>query len=129
MVGRAFFKAVIKVDDIEVPIKFHSAVRDERVRFRLLHKSDEQPLQQKLYCSQEDQPVDPDEQVRGYEVARRQYIVLEPEQIRDARPPGDQRSIEVLHFVNPADIDPRLLERPYYLGQDGQPQDYAILAR
>lgn len=44
MPGRAIFKAVIQVDELEVPVKLYSAIREERVRFHLLHEEDETRL-------------------------------------------------------------------------------------
>lgn len=128
MPGRAIYKASIQVDGTTVPIRFYSAIRRRRVPFRLLHETDEQPLQQKLFCSKEDRPVEPEEQARGYEVARGQYVVLDPEELR-ALAPSSNRTIDVLHFVDEVEIDRCLLDRPYYLGPDGQDQDYALLTR
>lgn len=128
MAGRPIFKAVIRVRDTAVPVKLYSAVREERVGFRLLHKKDKEPLTQKMYCSKEHKPVARGERARGFEVAKGQYVMLDPEEIREIQPESG-REIEVLHFVDGAGIDPRLYERPYYLGPDGEADRYALLAR
>jgi DNA end-binding protein Ku len=128
MAGRAIFKGVIRTGDVDVPVKLHSAVREERVHFHLLHEKDHVRLEQRMYCSKEDEPVDPDDRVRGYEVRKGQYVVLDPEEIKAARPETD-RAMEILHFVDEDEIDPRLYDRPYYLSPDGEEKPYALLAR
>ena len=125
---RAIFKAVIQVDELDVPVKLYSAVREERVRFHLLHEEDEVRLEQEMFCRSEEEPVGREDRVRGYEISRGQYVILEPEEIREARPETD-RSMEVLYFVDEEEIDPRLYHRAYYLGPDGQKKRYALLAR
>ena len=128
MASRAIFKAVIQVDELEVPVKLYSAIREERVRFHLLHEEDETRLEQEMFCRSEEEPVEQEDRVRGYEISRGQYVILEPEEIKEARPKTD-RSMEVLHFVDEEEIDPRLYHRAYYLGPDGQKNRYALLAR
>lgn len=127
--GRAtVFKGVVELDGTRVPVRLYTAARRERVSFRLLHAKDRVRLVQRMYCSKEDEPVAPEERARGYEVARGQYVVLDPDEIKAAQPKTG-RGIEVLHFVDPGEIDPRLYDRPYYLGPDGEDNAYALLAR
>ncbi|MGM0670169.1 MAG: Ku protein, partial [Gemmatimonadota bacterium] len=64
MPGRAIFKGIIRMGGRDVPVKLFTAIREERVRFHLLDEEDEQPLVQRMYCSKEDEPVDPEERVR-----------------------------------------------------------------
>ena len=128
MAGRPIFKAIVEIDDTRVPVKLYTAARNERVSFRLLHRKDKVRLEQRMYCSEEHEPVERDERVRGYEVAKGQYVILDREAIGEAQPQGDRR-IEVMHFVDPTEIDPRFYDRPYYLGPDGAPNDHALLVR
>ncbi len=128
MARRSIFNPVVHVADLEVPVKLYSAVREERVHFHLLHEEDHVRLEQRMYCSAEDEPVEPDERVRGYEVTKGQYVVLEPEEIEETKA-ETERNLDVLHYVDEAEIDPRLYDRPYYLGPDGEENRYALLAR
>ncbi len=128
MPGRAIFKGIIRMGGRDVPVKLFTAIREERVRFHLLDEEDEQPLVQRMYCSKEDEPVDPEERVRGYEISRGQYVILEPEELKEAKPDTD-RILDVLHFLDEKGIDPRFHDRTYYLAPDGQENQYALLAR
>lgn len=119
------YKAYIELAGMDVPVRFHSAVRSERVRFRLLHAEDGQRLERRMVCPKPEKPIPPEERARGYEVARGEFVVLDREALAELRPESSRR-IEVLKFVDAAGIDPRLLDRPYYLGPD--PESEAVCA-
>ena len=71
---------------IVIPVATHSAVESsERVRFRLLHRKDRAPIRHKNFCSLEDIEVGPDEIVRGYEVSKGQYAIVEAEELARGR--------------------------------------------
>lgn len=122
------FRASLDVGGLNVPVRFYSAVHSERVRFRLLHERDGQPLERRMVCPEHEQAVPPEDRARGYEVARGEYVVVDPEAIEELRPESDRR-IEMLRFVDIAAIDPRLLDRPYRLGPDGDQKACALLVR
>ena len=123
------YKAFIRVSETDVPVRFHSAVRRERVRFRLLHAEDEQPLERRMVCPEHETAIPPDERARGYEVARGEFVVIDPDSLDELRPEPDRR-IDVLRFVDPGEVEPRLLDRPYHLGpEEGGEEAYALLQR
>jgi DNA end-binding protein Ku len=128
MPPRAIFKAVLHVGYLQAPVKLYSAIREERVHFRLLHKKDKEPLSRRMYCSKENKPVERDEQVRGFQVAKGQYVVLEPDEMDEAQI-ETEREIEVRHFIKEEEIDPRMYNRPYYLGPESGKNRYAMIAR
>jgi DNA end-binding protein Ku len=59
-------------------------------------------------------PVDEAAQVKGYEVAPDDYVMLEPAEIAAAVPHGD-KTLTIERFVACADIDDVYFDRPYYL--------------
>ncbi|MGD8923213.1 MAG: Ku protein [Candidatus Zixiibacteriota bacterium] len=126
MPQRAIFKAVLHFGNNEVPVKLYSAMTEERVHFRLLHRKDKAPLSVQWYCSKENKPVSSKDTVKGFEVAKGQYVVLDPSEIKKAQPKTD-RTMEVHHFCSADEIDPRLYNRPYYLGPDSDDSMYAML--
>jgi len=103
---------------IVIPVAIHGAVESgERVRFRLLHRKDRAPIKHKNFCSLEDVEVGPDEIVRGYEVSKGQYALVEAEELQKVQEQvgeGD-RSIEILQFADLGALNPLLVEKPYYL--------------
>src|SRR6185436_1735007 len=127
MAARAMWKGVIRAGGVELPVKLYSAVTERTVHFRLLHKSDKQPVKQQLVSSKSGEPVDYSEIKKAYPLARGRMVVLEEEELEKLEP-KDSRDIEITRFVDPADVDPRYYDRAYYLGPDGNTKAYFALA-
>jgi DNA end-binding protein Ku len=98
-------------------VKLHAAVRDERIRFHLLHRNDLVRLRQQMVCTHEKQPVPVESQTRGFEVEEGKYIIVSPEELGQTAP-EESRTIEVHEFVAAERLDPIFLERGYYLEPD-----------
>jgi DNA end-binding protein Ku len=117
MAGSTIWKGYIHFGDTDVPVKLHSAVREERIQFHLLHKPDQIRLRQQMVCALEKQPVPSDEQSKGFEVEEGKYIIMDPEELEQAVPESS-RMIEVHEFVKSEQIDPIFVDRVYYLEPD-----------
>jgi DNA end-binding protein Ku len=127
MSGRAIWKGVIQFSDISVPVKLHTAVHQDRIQFHLLHRRDSVRLHQQMICAYEKIPVPKEEQIKGYELEERKYIIVDPEELEQAGP-EDGRLIEVHEFVKTVQIDPVFIERMYYLEPDASVEGYSALA-
>lgn len=127
MAARAIWKGVVKLGKAEVPVKLYSAVTDKSIHFRLLHKTDHEPVKQQMVNPETDEPVSFDEIKKAYPVARSALVVLDKEELEEILPEAS-RDIEVSRFVKPEDIDHRWYDRAYYLGPDNSSEDYFALA-
>lgn len=127
MAARAIWKGVIKVGTLKVPVKLYSAVTDRTVHFRLLHKTDKQPVKQKLVSSGSGDAVEYSEVRKAFPLTRGRMVALEKEELKKLDP-EDSRDIEVTRFVSPSELDPRMYERAYYLGPDGDQKAYFAAA-
>ena len=114
---RALWKGVIEAENLSVPVKLYTAVRPQTIHFKMLHDQDMVPVRQVLECPVENKEVPREHAVRGYEVRKDQYVIVRDEDI-DACGPEASRSIRVLHFVDPAEVDPVYFEKAQYLGPD-----------
>lgn len=117
MSGATIWKGYIHFGDTDVPVKLHTAVREERIQFHLLHKRDQVKLRQQMICAYEKQPVPTEEQTKGFEVEDGKYIIADPEELEQTVPESS-RMIEVHEFVKTAQVDPIFLDRVYYLEPD-----------
>jgi len=115
--GRTIWKGYIHFGDTDVPVKLHTAVKEDRIHFHLLHKPDRVKLRQQMICAYEKVPVSLEEQVKGFELAERKYILVDPAELEETEPESS-RMIEVHEFVKTGQIDPIFLERVYYLEPD-----------
>jgi DNA end-binding protein Ku len=91
------------------------AARQSDVSFRLLHREDLTPIKQKRWCPAHDREVGPDELVRGWEVAKGQFVVVEDEELEALERHDDSRSIDISQFVPVDSVDPVWLDRTYFL--------------
>jgi DNA end-binding protein Ku len=117
MAGATIWKGYIHFGDTDVAVKLHSAVKEERIQFHLLHTRDQVRLRQQMVCAYEKQPVPAEEQTKGFEVEDGKYIIVDPEELQQTVPESN-RMIEVHEFVKTGQIDPIFLDRVYYLEPD-----------
>lgn len=128
---RAIWSGHITFGLISIPVGLYAATEaSERVSFRLLHRKDMAPIQYKKFCSEEDIEVGNDEIVKGYEVSKKKFAVVEKEEldeVQESMGEGD-RTIDVLQFVEFSSLNPLSFEKPYYLApQKGGEKAYAVL--
>ena len=125
--ARAIWKGAIAFGLVNIPVELHSAVRDSRPRFRLLHRKDESPVHYERVCESEGKPVAWEDLVKGYEYEKGQFVVLTKDDFKTAAL-EKTRTIDVLDFVDPKDVDERYFETPYYLlPGKGAEHAYALL--
>jgi len=125
--GGTIWKGAIQFGDTDLPVKLHSAIREERIQFHLLHRRDRVRLRQQMVCAYEKKAVPAEDQARGFEVEEGKYLIVDPEELEQAAPESSRR-IEVHEFVRTGEIDPVFLGRGYYLEPDGHPKGYRAIA-
>jgi DNA end-binding protein Ku len=91
------------------------AARQSDVSFRLLHRECLTPIKQKRWCPTHDREVTQDELVRGWEVAKGQFVVVEDEELEALERGDDSRAIEISSFVELDEVDPVWFDRSYFL--------------
>ena len=129
---RTIWKGHLTFGLISVPVGLYTAIESsERVSFRMLHRKDLAPIQYKKFCSKEDVEVSNDEIVKGYEVDKNKFAVVEEEELEKVQEEtaGDEdHTVEVLEFVEFHSISPLSFEKPYYLAPEkGGDKAYAVL--
>ena len=124
---RAMWKGSIRFGPVDVPVKLYPAVMDIRLHSHLLHDVDRQRLQERMICPIEDVVVSHEETVKGYEISEKEYVMIDPEELALLEPKAS-REIEVVEFVDAGQVDPRYLDRTYFLGPDQDEQMYVNLA-
>ena len=128
MAGRAIWKGNIRFGGIDVPVKLHTAVKEERIQFHLLHRRDRVRLRQQMVCAYEKQPVPSEEQSKGFEVEDGKYVIVDPAELEQTALESS-RMIEVHEFVKTVQIDPVFFDRLYYLEPDIQGKGFNALVK
>ena len=127
MMPRPIWSGSISFGLVNVPVKLVTATAPKDVRFHQLHREDGGRINQKRVCSLCGQEVDYSEIVKGYEVRKGEYVVVEPEEL-EALAPEASRVIDIEEFVELSAIDPLFFEHSYYLVPDGPAaKPYALL--
>jgi DNA end-binding protein Ku len=127
MAGKTIWKGHIRFGEFDLPVKLHTAVKEERIQFHLLHARDRVRLKQQMVCAVERLSVPPEEQTRGFEAGEGKYILMDPEELEQIEP-EESRIIEIREFVRSSQLDPLFLERVYYLEPDAPSKGYNSLA-
>jgi DNA end-binding protein Ku len=97
------------------------AARQSDVSFRLLHREDRTPIKQKRWCPAHDREVGQDEIVRGFEVTKGQFLIVEDADLEALERHDDSRSIEITRFVEEESVDPIYFDRTYFLVPGANP--------
>lgn len=125
--ARSIWKGSIAFGLVNIPVELHTAVRENRPKFRMLHATDKSPVSYARVCQREGKPVAWEDLVKGYEYDTGRFVVLTKDDFRAAAL-EKSTSIQIQDFVEPDAIDDRYFETPYYLlPAKGASGAYALL--
>jgi DNA end-binding protein Ku len=129
VVARANWKGFIKFGGVAVAVKLYTAASSsERIAFHTLNRVTGNRVRRVFVDSETGDPVEPEEQVKGYEVENGDFVVLEPEDVASAIPESD-KTLKVEAFVPCNEIDDVYFDKPYYLAPDKMGADGFKLLR
>jgi len=127
MAARSIWKGEIKIGTAKIPVKLYSAIIDRTVRFHILEDKHRTRVKQHMVTQDSGDEVSNDEIQKGYEVEPGKFVILNDQDL-DSLHPEPSREIEITEFVPPEKISQQYYERPYYLGPDGDEENYFALA-
>jgi DNA end-binding protein Ku len=124
---RAIWSGVLSFGLINIPVNLYSATAGTKISFNFLHKTDLSPIKYVKICRRDGKELSQADLVKGYEYQEGDYIVLTDDDLKKIDRKKTE-SIEVLDFVNEAEIDTIYFEKPYYLEPDrGAGKAYFLL--
>ena len=124
--ARPIWRGSLSFGLVAIPVQLHTAVREHRPRFRMLHAKDKSPIKYERVCQRDGTPVAWEDLVKGYEYQKGRYVVLTKEDFKAAAVEKDRR-VQVSDFVPAEAIDDRYFDQPYYLVPDkGGEHAYAL---
>jgi DNA end-binding protein Ku len=125
--ARSLWKGAISFGLVHIPVEMHTAVSEQRLDLTMLDRRDFSPVGFKRYNKNNDKEVTWDDIVKGYEYSDGEYVVLSDEDLRRANVEATQ-TIDILAFVDQADVPLLYYEQPYYLAPGkGGDKVYALL--
>jgi DNA end-binding protein Ku len=125
---RSLWKGAISFGLVNVPVELHSANKASgELDLTMLDRRDLSPVGFRRYNKSTGEEVPWAEVVKGYEYEDGKYVVLGEEDFRRANPEAS-RTVDIVAFVELAEVPPTYFEQPYYLapGKRGE-KAYALL--
>lgn len=133
---RTIWNGSISFGLVNIPVGLALATkpsaRQSDVSFRQLHRDCMTPIKQKRWCTVHEREVERDEIVKGWEVAKGEFVLVEDADLEAIMQLDDSKAIEITRFVDAADVDPVYFDRTYYLAPANEPaarRPYVLLLR
>src|SRR5688572_29704077 len=108
------WKGYITFGLISIPVRLFAAARTDRISFNQMHKPCHSRIKQQIFCPACDRTVERSELVKGYEIEKDSYVIVEDEEIKKIAPPS-QETMEIIEFVKLDEVDPLYFDTSYYL--------------
>src|ERR1043165_4065064 len=102
---------------VTIPVGIYSAIEEQEIRFNQLHGVCGSRIKQRRFCPSCNRDVEYDELVKGYEIAKDQYVRLTPAEL-DQLQAAESEAMEIVEFVPLTAIDPIYFENTFHLGAE-----------
>jgi DNA end-binding protein Ku len=125
---RPVWNGTISFGLVAIPIKLFHAVRRQAVSFNQLDDRTMARIKYKKVSALDGEEVPEEHIVKGYEVAKDHYIVVDPDELEPFIPAAT-RTVEIEEFVDLVEIDPVYFDAAYYVAPGTTPKPYVLLAK
>jgi DNA end-binding protein Ku len=116
---RTTWNGAISFGLVAIPVALAPATkptaRQADVSFRLLHRECGTPIKQKKWCPYHEREVSAEEVVRGWEVSKGEFVLVEEAELEALERETESRAIEIERFVPAQEVDPIYFDRHYFL--------------
>jgi len=114
MAARAYWQGQIRLALVSIPVEIYAATRSgATVAFKQIHEPTGKPIHYEKVVNGVG-PVDTDEIMKGYEVSKGEFVLLEQDEI-DAVKLESKKTLELTQFVDAHEIDVLYYEKPYFV--------------
>ena len=129
MAARAYWQGQIRLALVSIPVEIYPATKSgASVSFKQIHEPTGKPIHYEKVVTGVG-PVDPDQIMKGYEVSKGEFVLLEQDEI-DAVKLESKKTLELTQFVDSTDIDAMYYEKPYFVvPQDDLAEEAFIVLR
>lgn len=115
MATRALWKGHLSVGELSCAVALYAAATtSDRVSFHIVNRKTGNRVRREYVDEETGKPVDRDDQVKGYETSKGNYVLLEPDEIAAAVPESD-KTLAVESFVLCDDVDTVYFDKPYFV--------------
>ena len=125
---RPVWSGTISFGLVAIPIKLFHGVSKKSVSFNQLDERTMSRIRLKKVSAETGEDVPDDHIVKGYELSKGRYVVVDPDELEPFIPSAT-KSIDLEEFVDLDEIDPVYFDTPYIVAPDKTPKPYVLLAR
>lgn len=126
MAPRANWKGTLKIAEVICSVALYTAAStSDRIAFRTLNRATGNRVSREFVDGDTGASVTREDQVKGYEIAVGDYVILEPDEIAAAIPNSD-KTLNVTAFIRCAEIDDVYFDKPFYLSPTDRPSAEAF---
>ncbi|MDP9056325.1 MAG: Ku protein [Pseudomonadota bacterium] len=128
MAARAYWKGQIRLALVSIPVEIYSATKSGAgIKFRQIHEPSGKPVHYEKVVTGIG-PVNADEIIKGYEISRGNYVLLDDEEIESVKLES-RRTLELVQFVDYDAIDVLYYDKPFYVvpADDLAEEAYVVL--
>ena len=128
MPSRPVWRGQIRLALVSIPVEIYPATKSgAQIQFHQVHEPTGKRIKYEKVVPGVG-PVDKDEIVKGYEVSKGHYVLLDPEEIESVKLES-RKTLDLVQFVDEDDIEPMYFEKPYYVvpADDLAEEAYVVL--
>ena len=128
MPARPIWRGQIRLALVSIPVELFPATRSgAQIQFHQVHEPTGKRIKYEKVVPGVG-PVDRDEIVKGYEVSKGHYVLLDPEEIESVKLES-RKTLDLVQFVDDSDIDAMYFDKPYYVvpADDLAEEAYVVL--
>ena len=125
--ARPVWNGTISFGLVAIPVKLYHAVRKQSVSFNQLDDRTMARIKYKKVSSLDGEEVPDDHIVKGFEVSKERYILVDPDELEPFIPAAT-KTVDLEEFVDLEDIDPVFYDSAYYVAPGSNPKPYVLLA-
>jgi len=125
---RPVWTGTISFGLVAIPVKLYHAVRKQSVSFNQLDERTMARIKYRKVSALDGEEVPDEHIVKGYEVSKERYIVVDPDELEPFMPSAT-KTVDLEEFVDLEEIDPVFYDTAYYVAPGSNPKPYVLLAR
>lgn len=117
--ARAIWRGVLTFGLVTVPVQLFTATEDHTVHFRQFQRGTSDRVRRRQVNERTGEEVLSRDIVKGYDLGGGDYVIVDPEELRDIAP-GKSQTIDIVGFVDLHQIEPAFFDRTYYVAPQGE---------
>src|ERR1700733_9627722 len=123
--ARPYWSGQIRISLVSFGVQMFPATEAKsEIRFHQLNRKTGERIRHQN-VSGDDDPLEKDEIVKGYEYSKGEFVMIEPEEIENLRIPS-RKTLDIAQFVEKDEVDPTFFEKPYFVAPDNPSQGEAF---